>query len=75
MVEACITLANDEIADVRAWIEDQDERLIEEMIAPVVTETSNRANVVFRVLNALDARLADFQLHLARLEKEHDERK
>lgn len=69
MVEVRLLIQNDEVASLRSWIEERQERLIEEMVAPVVTPTTERANTVFRVSTLLDEQLAAFQLHLATVEE------
>ena len=75
MVDVTLTIQNDEVAKLRSWIEDQEDALVEDMIAPILTAETDRANTVYRVLQALDVKLADHQLHLARLEEEDKKRR
>jgi hypothetical protein len=70
MVEARIALSNEEVGPVLAFVQEQQERAIEEMCAPVVTPTTEAANIVFRLLGVLQQQLEDHLLEVARLEKQ-----
>ncbi len=70
MVDVTLTIMNEDLSKIRSYIEEQNDRLIEDMCAPVVTPESDRANVVFSLLNRLDAQLSDFEVLLARKEEE-----
>ena len=66
MVDVSLNVANNDIPQIREWIGETKEALIEVMIAPIPTSESNRATLMFTLLGRFDTQLAD---HLVKLEE------
>ena len=73
MVDLSASISNDEARLVKSWIEEEDSRLAEDMIAGIPTLATDRATVMFRLFNLF---LHQIEMHEIRVaEKEEAERR
>lgn len=71
MVNLNLLVMNEEVAGVKEWIAEQEDILLDDLMSPVVTAASNRANAVYRLLGKARDQILQHEIRLAEKEEAH----
>jgi hypothetical protein len=71
MVNLNLLVMNVEVAGVKEWIAEQEDILLDDLMSPVVTAASNRANAIYRLLGKARDQILQHEIRMAKYEEAH----
>jgi hypothetical protein len=75
MMDLTLSLSNDEGRLVKSWIEDEEGRLADDMIAGIPTLDTDRSTVMYRLFRRMVDQIDAHALKVAQLEEEGRKRR